>query len=354
MNRNDRIAPEEKAARAAALRYVKACAEGYCRVKHGSNFRYLLNGTPLRDPEERARIASLAIPPAWQNVWICADPRGHLQATGIDARGRKQYRYHADWSHARNLTKFTNALRFGAQLETMRGHIARDLSKPGLPLEKVLATVVAVMDETQIRIGHAEYARQNGTYGLSTLLDRHVRRVGDAVHFVFTGKTGIKHNIRLGSRRLSRLVLRCKELPGQDLFQYLDESGTPHPIDSGMVNDHIRSITDGSFTCKDIRTWKGTVHAVQALLDMPLPKNKSDERQLVNAALDTVARRLGNTRAVCRKFYVHPLVLEHYLSGELHRQRAFARPSKHLSMEEKLVLRMLGARTSGKALQKAA
>jgi DNA topoisomerase-1 len=354
MKKRAPLPPEEKAARAAALRYVKPCTAGLSRVKQGRSFRYLFDGRPVRDKEVCARIASLAIPPAWQNVWICADPRGHLQAVGTDARGRKQYRYHPDWSHARNLTKFNNALRFGAQLETMRAHIERDLAKPGLPLEKVLAMVVAVMDETQIRIGHAEYARQNRTYGLSTLLDRHVRRVGEGVHFVFTGKTGIKHDIKLGSRRLSRLVLRCKELPGQDLFQYLDESGTPHPIDSGMVNDHIRSITDGTFTCKDIRTWKGTVHAVQALLAAPLPTNKTEERQLVNTALDAVASKLGNTRAVCRKYYVHPLVLEQYASGELHRQRAFARPTKHMTMEERLVLRMLGARSTGRELRKAA
>lgn len=323
------------------LRYVRTTASGIHRARHGRSFRYTKAGRPVRDPDTLDRIARLAIPPAWTDVWICADPRGHLQATGTDAKGRRQYRYHAEWSARRNRDKFGHVLRFGAQLPRMRDRLEHDLALRGLPQEKVLATVVAVMDATHIRIGQAAYTEANGSFGLSTMRDRHVQRDGTAVRFVFTGKTGIRRNVRLGSRKLVRLVLRCKELEGQDLFQYIDAEGEQKPVHSGMVNDYIRSISDGDFTCKDLRTWKGTTHAAKALLDMPVPASAAEGQRVVNTALDQVAGHLGNTRAVCRKYYVHPGIVDRYLDGRLHELAAGLRATKRMDREERLVLRAL-------------
>lgn len=323
------------------LRYVRSTASGIHRVRHGKSFRYTKAGKPVRDRDTLDRIGRLVIPPAWKDVWICADPRGHLQATGTDAKGRRQYRYHAEWSARRNRDKFGHVLRFGAQLPRMRDHLGRHLELPGLPQEKVLATVVAVMDATQIRIGQAAYTAANGSFGLSTMRDRHVRRDGAGVRFVFTGKTGIRRDVRLDSRKLVRLVLRCKELEGQDLFQYIDAGGEQKPIHSGMVNDYIRSISDADFTCKDLRTWRGTVHAARAFLDMPLPASAAEGQRAVNTALDQVADQLGNTRAVCRKYYVHPGIVDSYLDGRLHELAVGIRATKRMDREERLVLRAL-------------
>ncbi len=277
-------------------------------------------------------------------MWICPNPDGHLQATGYDVKGRKQYRYHAEWSALRSQTKFVHALSFGAQLPAMRKRLEHDLRLPGLPPEKVMAAVVSIMDHTHIRIGQDAYAKANGSFGLSTLKDHHVKRDGACLRFVFVGKTGIRHNIRLGCSRLARLVMRCKELPGQDLFQYLDENGTPHPIDSGMVNAYIASITGGQFTSKNIRTWKGTVHCVRALLAEGRGDTVTERRMRINRALDEVAAALGNTRAVCRKYYVHPRILEAYETEELESWTGSVRAGRSMTMEERLVLRLLGQR----------
>lgn len=330
--------------RAASLRYVNCRAVGISRRRSGRGFVYHLSGHRVVDVNVLERIRKLAIPPAWKNVWICADANGHLQATGMDVKGRRQYRYHAAWSGQRNKTKFDHILRFGACIADMRRSIDRDLRAPGMPLRKVLSTVVAVMDETHIRIGHDRYARENGSYGLSTLLDRHVRAEGGAVRFVFTGKKGIRHDIRIGSARLAKLVLRCKELPGQDLFQYVDESGAPHPIDSGMVNEHIGNMSDGAFSSKDLRTWRGTVHAVKALLRMEPPQSEAEALRNINEALDDVAVALGNTRTVCRKYYIHPTVIELFRTGRLHALAHGTRASAWLQREERILLRLLDAR----------
>jgi DNA topoisomerase-1 len=335
------VAPGVHSARAAGLKYVRGTPAGIQRCGGPIKFRYLQDGRPVRQKEVLERIRKLAIPPAWQRVWINADPRGHLQATGFDVKGRKQYRYHPDWSALRNETKYTHALAFGKQLASMRDRVEEHLQLPGLPAEKVLATVVSVMDHTQIRVGHDEYARTNGTYGLSTLLDRHVKQEGTGLRFTFKGKTGIQHNIRLGSSRLAKLVMRCKELPGQDLFQYVDETGRPRPIDSGMVNDYIRSISNGLFTSKDMRTWKGTVHCVRALLEQGPASTITEQRMRINAALDQVAQQLGNTRAVCRKYYVHPAVVVAYERRTLMTVAAAVKGSRTLAHEERVVIRLL-------------
>lgn len=326
------------------LRYVRTTTSGIRRSRDGRSFRYTKAGKPVRDLETLDRIKRLAIPPAWTEVWICTDPRGHLQATGTDAKGRRQYRYHSEWSARRNRDKFGHVLRFGAQLPRMRERLEQHLALAGLPQEKVLATVVAVMDATHIRIGQAAYTAANGSFGLSTMRDHHVRRDGGAVRFVFTGKTGIRHDIRLGGRKLARLVLRCKELAGQDLFQYIDADGEQRPIHSGMVNDYIRSISDAEFTCKDLRTWRGTVHAAKALLELPVPASVAEGQRAVNAAMDQVAAQLGNTRAVCRKYYVHPGIVDRYLDGRLHDLAAGLRATKRMEREERLVLRALKVR----------
>jgi DNA topoisomerase-1 len=304
-------------------------------------FHYLQDGRPVRKRDVLDHIRQLAIPPAWQRVWINADPLGHLQATGFDAKGRKQYRYHPNWSALRNETKYTHALAFGKQLAAMRKRVEEHLQLPGLPAEKVLATVVSVMDHTQIRVGHDQYARTNGTFGLSTLLDRHVKQDGAGVRFRFKGKTGIQHDIRLGSARLAKLVMRCKELPGQDLFQYLDGTGRPHPIDSGMVNDYIRSISNGLFTSKDLRTWKGTVHCARALLEQGPAVTLTEQRMRINAALDQVAQQLGNTRTVCRKYYVHPAVVVAYERRTLMAVAATVKGTRTMAHEERVVIRLL-------------
>ena len=339
-------APPVHSARAAGLRYVRGTPAGIERVGGPKVFGYVKDGKVVRDKATTARIRLLAIPPAWERVWINTDPLGHLQATGHDAKGRKQYRYHADWSAHRNETKYVHALAFGQQLGEMRKRVEQDLKLPGLPAEKVLATVVSVMDDTQIRVGQDEYAKSNGTFGLSTLLDRHVKPDGAGLRFVFRGKTGIAHNIRLGSPRLARLVMRCKELPGQDLFQYLDEKGEPKPIDSGMVNDYIRSITNGAYTSKDMRTWKGTVHCARELLIQGPADTLAERRTRINAALDEVARHLGNTRTVCRKYYVHPEVVVAYERRTLMSVAAGVKGTRTLAHEERVVIRLLGGRTS--------
>lgn len=339
------LVPTPVAARAAGLRYVRGVAEGIERVGPAKKFKYLRAGKTVRDKATLQRIRQLAIPPAWKRVWICADPNGHLQATGYDVKGRKQYRYHADWSTQRNQTKYSHALAFGAQLPAMRKRIDHDLKLDGLPLNKVLALVVSVMDHTQIRVGQDAYAKENGSFGLSTLRDRHVKGHNSQVRFVFRGKTGIDHDIRLGSARLSRLVMRCKELPGQDLFQFIDETGQPKPIDSGMVNDYIRSISSGAYTSKDIRTWKGTVHCTRALLKQGAADTITERRKKINAALDEVAGQLGNTRSVCRKYYVHPRVVVAYETNVLPTVAALVKATRGMAHEERIVIKLLGTRS---------
>jgi len=305
-------------AEAASLRYVSDRRPGIRRRRAGRRFRYLAaDGHPIRDPAELARIRALAVPPAWTDVWICPSPRGHIQATGRDARGRKQYRYHPRWRAVRDGSKYTRMVAFGRALPRIRRVVARHLGRQGLPRERVLATVVRLLDRTAIRVGNEEYARQNGSFGLTTLLDRHAAIAGATVRFQFRGKGGKRHQVDVRDRRVARVIRHCQELPGQELFQYLDGTGRTRSIDSDDVNAYLREVTGEDFTAKDFRTWAGTVLAAVALQQAePARSQRQANRNLV-AAIGAVAERLGNTPTICRKSYVHPAVIEAYLVGAL-------------------------------------
>ena len=287
-------------------------------------FRYVRpDRRPVRDRATRARITSLVIPPAWTDVWISIHPDGHLQATGRDARGRKQYRYHPKWRETRDSNKYDRLITFGYALPQIRQHVERDLAAPGLSRPKVLAAVVQLLERTLIRVGNGEYARDNNSYGLTTLRDSHVRLNGSELKFVFRGKSGIAHAIGIKDRRLAQIVKRCRDLPGYELFQYLDERGRRRDVESNDVNEYLRGITGEPFTSKDFRTWAGTVLAVEALRACEPCRTKKDFQRAIVNAIDDVAGRLGNTRVVCRKCYVHPAVLAAFEAGRL--ARAFAR-----------------------------
>ena len=335
-----------KLAKEAHLHYVSDRQPGIGRKRSGKGWSYSTDGKIIRQKETLARVRALAIPPAWSDVWICMDPLGHLQATGFDAKGRKQYRYHKRWSSARGQVKYHRLHSFGKHLPQLRKKVRSDLRKKGLPQEKVLAGVVALMERTRIRVGNKHYEQANGSFGLSTLKDKHVKRDKGGTRIRFKGKSGIIHDIPLHSPRLARLVMRCKELPGQELFQYEDDDGKVRDVDSGMVNGYIREATDGDFTSKDLRTWMGTSHCIGALLEIGPAGSMSDCRQKVNVALDSVASHLGNTRAVCRKSYVDPKVILCYERGELEKSAARIPPSqKHstFSQEEQVLMKLLKA-----------
>lgn len=317
-----------KAAKAIDLVYVSDSGEGIVRKKRGKNFSYLLHNQPVKDTEELLRIKSLVIPPAWQNVWICELPNGHLQATGVDKLNRKQYRYHPLWNVLRNHTKFYRLTEFGNALPTMRLQLEKDISKPGLPLEKVLATIVSLMERTNIRIGNNMYEKLYGSFGLTTLKDKHVRIEGAKMRFTFRGKKGVEHDIDLRSKKLANIVKQCQDIPGKELFQYYDDQGNKKCIDSGMVNNYIREISGGGdFTAKDFRTWAGTVQAIIAFKELGFFETQTETKKKVIEALDIVAKHLGNTRTVCKKYYVHPVVISLYESQDL---------KKHLSDLEKI------------------
>jgi DNA topoisomerase-1 len=291
---------------------------GIRRKKAGTGFSYVgTDGKTIRDAKELARIRSLAIPPAYTDVWICPTPNGHIQATGRDARGRKQYRYHPKWRETRDETKFGRMLAFSQVLPGIRGRVERDLALPGLPREKVLATVVRLLECTSIRVGNDEYAKANRSFGLTTLRDRHVEVSGSSLRFEFRGKSGKTHLVELSDRRLARIVQRCQALPGEDLFQYVDGDGVRQTIGSGDVNDYLRAISGEEFTAKDFRTWAGTNLAVAALVEAGKWTSQRQAKSNVLRAIDRVAEQLNNTRAVCRKYYVHPAVFEAYLAGTL-------------------------------------
>jgi DNA topoisomerase-1 len=329
------------AAKAAGLRYVTDQEPGIRRLRAGRHFRYAApDGSPVKDPLILARIEALAIPPAWTDVWICARSDGHLQATGRDDRGRKQYRYHPDWRKVRDETKYGRMLEFGRALPNIRERVSKDLNHTGLPREKVLAAVVKLLERTLIRVGNEEYARVNASYGLTTLRDEHVDLTSNAVHFVFRGKSGKDQQIDLRDRRLARIVKRCRDLPGQLLFQYLDHDGTSHAIGSTDVNDYLREITGEEFTAKDFRTWFGTVLAARELLACEPAETERERKHQIVLAVDAVAERLGNTPAICRRCYVHPLVIEAFADGRLHSLAAELHPDDDLD-HERLVLRLL-------------
>src|SRR5690348_8054946 len=308
--------------RKAGLVYVSDAQPGIRRLRRGKGFGYRdADGRPVTNRAELARIRALAIPPAYENVWICANPDGHLQATGCDARGRKQYRYHPDWRALRDHGKFDRILAFGAALPKLRRRTRQDLALAGLPREKVLALLVRLLDETLIRVGNEAYARDNKSYGLTTLRSRHLRVVRGRLRFCFRGKSGQEQEVELDDRRLARIVRRVQQLPGQRLFQYLDDAGDRQPVDSGMVNDYLHGICGEAFSAKDFRTWGGTACAAGVLARTPLPERGGERarRHVLVEAVKQVAGVLGNTPAVCRKSYIHPEVFEGWRDGSLQR-----------------------------------
>jgi DNA topoisomerase-1 len=338
-------------AEAAGLRYVTDTAPGITRRKAGRGFRYLdAGGKPVRDAATLARIRSLAIPPAYTDVWICSSPRGHIQATGRDARGRKQYRYHPRWRDVRDETKFGRMLAFSDALPTIRQRIEHDMARAGLPREKVLATVVRLLECTRIRVGNDEYTRANRSFGLTTLRDQHVEINGSTLRFEFRGKSGKKHIVGLTDRRLARIVRQCQAIPGAELFQYLDDDGQRQTIGSGDVNGYIREITGQEFTAKDFRTWAGTMLAAEALAGMDAGKTEKERKTAIVQAVDEVAGHLNNTRAICRKYYVHPLIFESYLAGTLARQlESGGKPPAGLTAHEAAVIALLKKATRAAA-----
>jgi len=336
-------APE--AARDASLRYVLDTTPGIQRIASKAGFRYTdAAGRTVRDRATLARIQSLAIPPAYTDVWICPAANGHLQATGRDARQRKQYRYHPRWREVRDESKYGRIIEFARALPKLRKQLARDLRRPGLPLAKVVAAIVSLLEQTLIRVGNEEYARTNGSFGLSTLRDRHVRIHGGTIHFQFKGKSGIRAEIDLHDQRLARVVRRCQDLPGQELFQYLGDDGQRHTVGSADVNAYLRAVLGGEFTAKDFRTWNGTVHAAAELGACLVFQSMAEGKRNVVAAIGRVAARLNNTPAVCRNCYVHPVVIDSYLRGSLPKViSSAAKSSRGLRSEERVVLRILAA-----------
>ncbi|PTX92361.1 DNA topoisomerase IB [Opitutus sp. ER46] len=335
-------------ARAAGLRYVSDAAPGIRRVGAPGRFQFRHDeGRRIQDPETLNRIRRLAIPPAWQEVWICPRPDGHLQATGRDARGRKQYRYHPDWRAVRDENKYERTLTFGQALPRIRQRVARDLRRPGLGRDKILATIVRLLETTLVRVGNEEYARTNGSVGLTTMRDRHVRVRRGTLRFAFKGKSGQHHDIELRDPHLARIVRRAQDLPGQELFQYVDANGQQQTIHSEDVNGYLREIAGAEFSAKDFRTWAGTVLAAVALAGLAPSATKREAKRNVTQAITRVAQRLGNTPTVCRKCYIHPVILSSYLAGETVGQlRAGAdallqEQGPRLSPEERTVLRFL-------------
>lgn len=307
------------ASRRAGLRHVNDEMPGITRQRSGKGFAYRdPQGRPVKDPETLRRICSLAIPPAYGDVWICPDPDGHLQATGRDERGRKQYRYHPRWRAVRDQAKFDRMQAFARTLPRIRAQVERDMARPGLPREKVLATIVKLLEVTLVRVGNEEYARHNRSFGLTTLRDQHVKMLDAAtMGFEFRAKSGKRNKIRLRDRRLARIVKSCRDIPGKELFQYVDELGERHVVDSGDVNDYLRAISGEEITAKDFRTWAGTVLAAYALQEFESFDGEAAARRNVTRAIEKVAAELGNTPAVCRKSYVHPEVVNAYLDGDL-------------------------------------
>jgi DNA topoisomerase-1 len=302
------------AAEEAGLQYVSDERPGYSRKVKGKHFDYLdTEGKPIRDEQRLLRIKRLAIPPAWTDVWICSSPNGHIQATGRDARGRKQYRYHERWREVRDDNKFDRLAQFAEALPNIRRRVDQDLKLPALPRQKVLATIVRLLERTFIRIGNEEYARENKSFGLTTLKNRHVKVKGAQVLFRFRGKSGRQHEVDLADRRVAKVIAKCQDLPGQDLFQYVEESGEVRDVTSQDVNEYLHQIASEDFTAKDFRTWGGTVLAAIALSRQEEFQTKKEAKSNIKTAICAVAELLGNTPAVCRKCYVHPVIVEAYL-----------------------------------------
>ena len=344
------------AAKAAGLRYVSDARPGLSRKRSGKAFRYVdAQGKPVRDEATLARIRSLAIPPAWADVWICPSANGHIQATGRDEKRRKQYRYHPRWREVRDDAKYGRMTAFGQALPGLRDAVDADLKLPGMPRRKVLAAVVQLLEVSLIRVGNEEYARANRSFGLTTMRNRHAAVEGPTIQFQFKGKSGVKHRISIKDRRLARVVARCQDLPGQELFTYIDDDGEPRHVDSADVNEYLREVTGRDFTAKDFRTWAGTVLASIALQEFEAFDSDAQARRNVVEAVGRVSERLGNTPSVCRKCYIHPAVLDAYLDGAMldslrdRTDRALADSLGRLKPEEAAVLALLQNRLAREA-----
>jgi len=339
----------EKAALYAHLVYVNDRQPGISRFKKGKGFRYLSDGQPVTDQQVLKRIRRLVIPPAWVNVWICPFDNGHIQATGHDVRGRKQYRYHPLWDSVRSETKFHRLYEFGKSLPVLREKADTDMRCRELMREKVLATVISLMERTCIRVGNSEYEKIYGSYGLTTLKNRHVTISGDKMVFSFIGKKGVHQDITLLNKRLARTVSQCRDIPGKELFQYYDKDGTHKSIDSGMVNHYIKEAVGQDFTAKDFRTWAGSLHALVAFRSIGEATSETVCKKNIVSVLDTVSRQLGNTRAVCKKYYVHPGLITLYEENKLLQYLVDAEavesapdmPATGLNAEEKILMKIL-------------
>jgi DNA topoisomerase-1 len=350
MDAQDLAGPVESA-HAVGLRYVTDSMPGIQREGAPKHPRYRYpTGDVVRDGEVLGRIKGLVIPPAWRDVWICPDPRGHLQATGRDARNRKQHRYHRSWREVRDDTKYARMIQFGKTLPKIREHLARDLRKSQLCREKVLATIVRLLEVSLIRVGNDEYAKTNDSFGLTTMRDRHVDISGSKLRFSFRGKSGVWHEVDIRDQRLAKIVKRCQELPGQELFQYLNEKGKRQSVDSTDVNNYLREISGQEFTAKDFRTWAGTVLGALALREFGKFDSKAQAKKNLTTAIESVAKKLGNTPTVCKKCYVHPEIINSYLDGTLPRTlgeragRGLKKPQGKLRPEEAAVLSLLQQR----------
>lgn len=337
----------EKVAEKADLVYVSDRSPGIVRIKKGAGFTYKSPSRKAISKTDLERIKKLVIPPAWRNVWICTDPSGHIQATGIDVRGRKQYKYHPLWTAARSETKFHRLYEFGKVLPALRLKVEEDLAGKALDHHKVIATVISLMERTYIRIGGEDYEKLYGSHGMTTLKDKHVAIEGNKLKFSFTGKKGIIHEVTLKNSRLARVVKQCRDIPGKELFQYYDENGERRPVDSGEVNAYIKGATDANFTAKDFRTWAGSLNLLRALKAIGNVVNDTDRKKNLVAAIDEVSRKLGNTRTVCRKYYIHPKLIELYEQDEL---KSYLReldeielPDRHtdLTKDEKVLMKIL-------------
>jgi DNA topoisomerase I len=341
------ISDPVKTAEAVKLVYVSDTVPGISRQKTKDGFEYFFEDKKVEDVEVIRRIKSLVIPPAWENVWICPLANGHLQATGLDVMKRKQYRYHPLWSSLRNHTKYYRMLDFGKVLPAIRLQLEKDLSLPGLPLQKVLATIVSLMERTSIRIGSNFYEKLYGSFGLTTLKDKHVSFSGTQIKFSFKGKKGVHHDVSIKNKKLAGIVQKCREIPGKELFQYYDEQGCRKPVDSGMVNDYIKTISGGDFTAKDFRTWTGTVQALLAFKELGFFETSTETKKKIVEALDIVSKHLGNTRTVCKKYYVHPVIISMYEDKSLEKYfKELDNIEKDdgksgLTAEEKLVMKIL-------------
>lgn len=336
-----------KSAKAVNLVYVNNRQPGYSRKRKGKSYIYFDDDKKLKNKDELERIKKLVLPPAWESVWICKLHNGHLQATGIDKLGRKQYKYHVNWSLVRNHTKFYRLYEFGKTLPAIRAEIKKNLSWPGMQKEKILAALISILQKTNIRIGNSFYEKLYGSFGLTTLKNKHVSVNGSRISFSFKGKKGIKHNIDLKSRKLAKIILSCKDIPGKELFEFVDDNGVVHNIDSGMVNGYIHELTGGDFTAKDFRTWAGSVQALIAFKQIGPYETEAEMKKKLPEMFDIVSKLLGNTKAVCKKYYIHPMITDLYEKNKLGKYLEKLTISNStedridLSPEEKILMKIL-------------